>query len=311
VAFIQEFGCYLPEHIATNEEIAALAGCTPEWIVNVSGIIERRFARPDETVADMAVLAAEDCLSRAGLTPSDLGLILVSSGSSERRFPGPAAQVARRMGLDSTPAIDVPMASAGSLFAMSLADRLAQDFGNVLVVAAEKMSTIALSHPVERGISILFGDGAGSCLISRDRGIASIEGSSLHSDGSFADDLTLPLDGCLSMNGRSVIMQVTRKLPRALREVVEANGHSPIEVEVFLLHQANSNVITRVAQSLEVPADRFYSNIARYGNTSSASMLIAAAEWSRQHGFTPGLRAAFGGFGAGFHWGALLAVGVR
>ena len=309
--FIREFGAYLPERIVTNEEMAALAGCTPEWIVNVSGISERRFAADEETVADLGVKAAEDCLRRAGTKASKLGLILVSSGSSPRRFPGPAGQVASRLGLNSTPAVDLPLASAGSIFAMSLADNLAASFGHVLVVAAEKMSSIAMSEPVQRSVSILFGDGAGACLISPKDGEARIDGSEICSDGAHADDLALPFAGALEMNGRSVIMHVTRKLPRVLRDVVERHGHKPSEVNAFLLHQANSNITTRVADALDVPVDRFYSNIARYGNTSSASMLIAAAEWIHEHGFHRDVPVAFGGFGAGFNWGALLAIGVR
>lgn len=311
MAFIREFGAYLPARIVANEEMAALAGCTPEWIFNVSGINERRFAADDETVVDLGVRAAADCLRRAGLKAAQLGLILVSSGSSPRRFPGPAGLIASRLGLDSTPAVDLPLASAGSIFAMSLADSLAPSFGHVLVVAAEKMSSIAMSEPVQRSVCILFGDGAGACLISPDGGEARIDGSEICSDGAFAGDLTLPLHGALEMNGRSVIMHVTRKLPTVLRDVVKRHGHKPAEVDAFLLHQANSNIITRVADALGVPVERFYSNIASYGNTSSASMLIAAAEWIHAHGFHPDVPVAFGGFGAGFNWGALLAVGVR
>jgi 3-oxoacyl-[acyl-carrier-protein] synthase-3 len=192
---------------------------------------------------------------------------------------------------------------------MSLADRLASAYGRVLVVAAEKMSSIVMARP-ERSTSILFGDGAGACLISAESGEAAIDGSQICSDGAYSDDLTLPLDGPLEMNGRSVILHVTRKLPAVLRSVLERHGHTAGEVDAFLLHQANSNLITRVADALEVPVARFYSNITRYGNTSSASMLIAAAEWIHEHGFHPGVPVAFGSFGAGFHWGALLAIGV-
>src|SRR5215212_6986689 len=117
-----------------------MVGTSAEWIYNVSGIEERRFAADRETVADMGVAAARDCLSAAGLEASALGMILVASGSSERRFPGPAASIAQRLNLDSVPAIDLPMASAGSLFAMSLAGRLAAAHVNILTVTAEKMS---------------------------------------------------------------------------------------------------------------------------------------------------------------------------
>jgi 3-oxoacyl-[acyl-carrier-protein] synthase-3 len=112
------------------------------------------------------------------------------------------------------------------------------------------------------------------------------------------------------MNGRSVILQASRKIPRAIGEVLSRNSLAAGDVDVFLMHQANQNLIVRVAQAAGVPDSRFWSNIARYGNTSSASMLIAADEWERESGFRPGRRVVFAVFGAGFHWGALLAEGV-
>ena len=133
--------------------------------------------------------------------------------------------------------------------------------------------------------------------------------SCLHSDGSFAGDLKLNLTGTLVMNGRVVIVQAFRKLSQVIDEVLAKNQRQPAEAQVFLLHQANQNLIVRVAEALKVSPDRFYSNIDRYGNTSSASMLIAAAEWSERAGFEPQKPVVFAGFGAGFHWGSVLAVG--
>ena len=127
----------------------------------MTGIEERRYAADTESVADLGAAAARDCLANRRHAPSGLGLILVSSGSSERRFPGPASSVAHALGLQGVPAIDVPLASAGSLFALALADRLAPFHGNVLIVAAEKMSSVATRAPADRNIAPLFGDGAG------------------------------------------------------------------------------------------------------------------------------------------------------
>src|SRR5438105_167826 len=156
-----------------------MVGSSAEWIFNVSGIEERRFAAEGETVADMAVAAARDCLGNAGIASAELGMVLVASGSSERRFPGPAASVARQLGLDSPPAIDLPLASAGSLFGMALASTLAATYGHILVVAAEKMSSVALKQPMNPSTSVLFGDGAGACLISAQAGLARIVDSAL------------------------------------------------------------------------------------------------------------------------------------
>jgi 3-oxoacyl-[acyl-carrier-protein] synthase III len=306
VAAIKGLGAYLPSRIVTNAELAARLDCEPGWILDVSGIEERRYASPEETVTSMGVAAA-----RAAMGTENIGMILVSSGSAERRFPGPAASIAHALGLDGVPAIDLPLASAGALFGMALARSLAPIHGNVLVIAAEKMSTVAMREPLERGVAPLFGDGAGACLISPEvdpeAGPVKIIDSVLHSDGAFAEDLRLDFDAPLAMNGRSVILQASRKIPSAIGELLERNGKSAAAVKVFLMHQANQNLMDRVAKALAVDPGLFYSNIRGYGNTSSASMLIAAGEWWRDPGPNKGDLICFAAFGAGFHWGALLA----
>lgn len=310
MAFLRAFGSYLPVREVGNEEVGALVGCTPDWIVNVSGIETRRYAAEDESVVDLATAAAESCLGQAGVAAADVGMVIVASGSSERRFPGPAAAVASRLGLIDVPALDLPVASAGTLFGLSLASRLVATYRHVLVVGAEKMSSLVMQEPRERGIAILFGDGAGACLVSREAGGARVLDSLMCSDGAYAEDLKLPHGGPMEMNGRSVILQASRKIPRAIATLLETHGRTAAEVDTFLMHQANQNLITRVAEALGVATERFHSNIRRYGNTSSASMLIAAAEWAQCHGFRPGVPVCFAAFGAGFHWGALLAEGA-
>ena len=309
MAFLKEFGLYLPARVVTNDEMARITGADPQWIRSVSGIEERRFAADSESVADLGAAAARDCLDRAGVPSRDVGVVLVSSGSAERQFPGPAALVAHKLGLDTTPAIDLPVASAGSLFGLFLANRLASSCGNVLVVAAEKMSAVIRREPMDKDIAVLFGDGAGACLVTPSGGMAEIIDAAIYSDGAFSEDLKLEFDRPLEMNGRAVILQASRKIPRAIEQVLARNHRTTAEVEAFLMHQANLNLIVRVAQALGVAPEKFYSNIARYGNTSSASMLIAAAEWLRSAGFRPGGPVVFAAFGAGFHWGAALAVG--
>jgi|SRR5579872_1187678 len=302
MAFLRAFGSYLPARIVTNAELAERLGCDTSWILNVSGISERRYA--SESVAEMGVLAAQDCLSRAGA--SSVGLVIVSSGSSERRFPGPAAEIASKLGLAGVPALDVPMASAGSLFALALGAELAASHGQVLIVATEKMSAAA---GIDKNTGILFGDGAGACLVDAKRGIAKLARWTLHSDGANTDALRLEFGEPLHMDGGAVILHASRKVPSAIREVLDHAGYPAAAVGAFLMHQANQNLIVRIARALEVAPEKFFSNIGRYGNTSSASMLIAAAEWNAQSGFKSGEPVMFAAFGAGFHWGALLAIG--
>jgi 3-oxoacyl-[acyl-carrier-protein] synthase III len=310
MAYIRSFGRYLPERVVANEELATRLGCDTTWIVNASGIEQRRYAGPDETVAAMGVRAAEDCLSRAQLQPGQVGLVISTSGSAERRFPGPGCEIAQALGIPGTPAIDLPMASAGALFGLALADQLSSTYGNILLVASEKMSAAVNSEPLNRNTAILFGDGAGAALISSERGMAAIRRTVLHSDGAFAGDLKVELNCPLHMNGHVIILQASRKIPDAIAECLALDDIEPAAVQTFITHQANRNLIVRVARALNVSSDRFYCNIERYGNTSSASMLIAASEWCEQQGFLPGAHVAFAAFGAGFHWGAVTATGL-
>jgi 3-oxoacyl-[acyl-carrier-protein] synthase III len=307
-AFLHGFGMHVPERVVTNAEMAARVDRTAEWIEGACGIRERRWAAAETSVADLAIAAANDCLARVGVTASSLGLIIVASGSARPGFPGPAAEVAVRLGLENTPAIDVPMASAGSLFGMAMAAQMAEHFGDVLVIGAEKMSAVIESAALDPNTAILFGDGAGAVLVSARSGPWEILDSVLHSDGQYCDALAFDWSTPLRMDGLSVILQAARKLPSSIQEVLTRQKVAAADVAQFLLHQANQNLLVRVAKSLGVPAERVYSNVAGYGNTSSASMLIAAAEWSKANP-SPG-SVVFSAFGAGFHWGALLARSV-
>lgn len=306
MAFIQAFGAYLPERVMSNEELAAKLDCTPQWIVDVSGIEERRIASPDQAVADLAVLAAQDCLANSDIEAADIGMVIVSSGSAERHFPGPAGVVAQRLGATPAPVLDLPVASAGSLFGIALAADLTKRYQNVLVIAAERMASVVMRERLQRNTALLFGDGAGACLVTARPGPLEIIDTDLHTDGAYAEDLRMECNSRLEMNGRSVILQASRKIPAAISDVLERSACKPQDVPVFLMHQANQNLIDRVARALGVESARFYSNIARYGNTSSASMLIAASEWLPEHPLGAGTPVVMAAFGAGFNWGAIL-----
>lgn len=306
MAYIAAFGSYVPSRIVDDTELAQMLGVDAAWVYQAAGIEERRYASDDETVDFMAAKAAENCLAQAGVSVDQVGMLIVSSASAEFRFPGPAAATAHRLGLGDRPAIDLPMASTGALVGMALAAQLAPQYGNVLVVASEKMSTVVTRPPMDKNTAILFGDGAGACLISANAGEYRIVDSVLHTDGSFAADLQLGCTGTLEMNGRSVIMHASRKLPAVIQEVLQQNEKTPSDVAWFLMHQANQNLMNRVAKALGVPNERLYSNIAKYGNTSSASLLIAADEWHSTISDRAGT-ICFAVFGAGFHWGSMLA----
>ncbi len=307
MAFLRAFGSWLPARQVSNHEVAALVEATPEWILEMTGIEERRYAAETDTVAGIGLLAARDCLDKAGATAAELGMILVASGSSERFCPGPASQIATGLGLASTPALDLPIASAGSLVGLALAAHLAPAMGRVLVVGAEIMSRRISLTPQGRNSSILFGDGAGAALVDAGSGFARIVDSCLFTDGASAEILSVR-DGQFSMDGPAVLMQASRKIPRAINELLARHQVDAKDVEAFLLHQANLNLIKRVAAALQAPPERFFSNIARYGNTSSASLLIAADEWRCQQTAPLSGPLVLSAFGSGLNWGALLAV---
>ncbi|MDM7995834.1 MAG: ketoacyl-ACP synthase III [Acidobacteriota bacterium] len=309
MAFLRAFGSYIPSRIVKNEELAPKIGVTAEWIESVSGIQERRFAAEGECVADLAVSAAKDCLVRANLPSSELGMIIVASGSAERQFPGPGVQVASRLGLENTPVIDLALPSTGALSGIVLAEKFAGSCGNILVVASECMSRIVLREPLDRNTAILFGDGAGACLISPDGGCARICDFLLCTNGRYSEDLRLDFCKPLQMNGSTVILHAARKLPTTIQDLLSRNALHPMEVDAYLLHQANQNLLNRVAASLQIPPERVFSNIRSFGNTSSASILIAAADWQEIEGLKPASPVVLAAFGAGFHWGAILIRG--
>ena len=307
MAFLRAFGSWLPSRRMTNQELAPLLEVTPEWILEVSGIAERRYAEETDTVAGIGLLAAKACLENAGVAAADLGMLLVASGSSDRFCPGPASQIAAGLGLATTPAIDIPVASAGSLIGLILAAQLAPNLGRVLVIGTEIMSRRVTLSPENKNTAILFGDGAGAALVDAETGFARIADSCLYTDGNAAEILTVQ-DGAFFMDGQAVIMHASRKMPRAIQELLTRNQIDASQVEAFLLHQANLNLILRVANALKAPKERFVANIARYGNTSSASLLIAADEWHRTQPSPLAGPLIFSAFGAGLNWGALLAL---
>ncbi len=311
MAYIRAFGSYLPSRIVKNEEIGWFTGRTPEWIVGVSGIEQRRFAAEYEDVAVLATFAGGQCLQNARISGKDIGLLIVTTGTAPRSFPGPAATVAEKLGLTHAAAIDLPMASAGSVFALAMARDLAARYGTVLVIGAEKMSTIALRQPINRSSAALFGDGAGACLVSVKDGFLEIIDSCLHSDGTGSEDLRLAHSAPLEMRGRSVIKNAARKLPAAIREVLHHSDLHPKEIEAYFVHQANLHVVEGVARALGVEKESFPVNLREYGNTSSASMLIVADEYFRAHAVKSGHYFVFGAFGAGYHWGAVLTKSRR
>ncbi len=269
-AYIHGFGMHVPERVVTNDEMAARVGRTAEWIGRrLRDRHERRWADAATSVgADSATAAAHDCLTACGRrTTSELGLLIVASGSARPGFPGPAAEVAARLGLETTPALDVPMASAGSLFGMAMAAQMTGHFGDVLVVGAEKMSAVIEAGPLDPNTAILFGDGAGAALVSERPGRWQILDAVLHSDGNHRDSLAFDWSAPLRMNGLSVILaRPARKLPgvnRRSADAAESGGCETLRIPDASGKPESADACRQITGDSR--GAQVYSNVARYG----------------------------------------------
>ena len=306
MAHLAGLGHALPDRVVSSSELAARLGVTEEWILGACGIRERRWVSTGETAASLAERAATAALLAAGLQPGLLGAIVVGTGSAPRAFPGISADLQRLLGAPGIPVFDVPLASVGGLFALALAVDLCPRTGPVLAAGAEEMSRVLLRTPLVKETAILFGDGAGACVVAPGEGPIGVVDVLLGSDGTFAGALSLSAGGPLVMDGRTVILQASRKLPAVIRSVLEPQGLSPADVDLYVLHQANLNLLLSVARSLGIGEEKLFVNVDRIGNTSAASVLVALSESSEKGLLRPGSRVVLAAFGAGFSWGAAL-----
>jgi 3-oxoacyl-[acyl-carrier-protein] synthase-3 len=303
------FGCYLPERQLGNAELAAEFGVDPQWILDSCGIQTRRIASPTDTVVEMGARAAADALAGAGLTARDLGAIIVGTGTPDRQFPGVSAALQKRLDAPGIPAFDIHLSSVGGLFALAIAREMCERYGPVLVVASERMSEVMSRTPRTKESAILFGDGAGAIVVAPGAGEIDIVDLRIQSDGTFADDLSLGFGETLRMTGRTVILQAHRKLTESISSLLQRNSVVADDVDLWLFHQANLVLLNQVAKALKIPNERVFLNVQRYGNTSSASLLIAAAEAHRESLFGRGPQtryAVLAAFGSGMSWGSML-----
>jgi 3-oxoacyl-[acyl-carrier-protein] synthase-3 len=305
MASILGFGACLPERVVTSAELAERLGVETQWILEACGIQERRWAAENQSAVDLGEGAARAALAKAGLEPLQVKGIIVGSGTPSRQFPGLSAELQKRLGCPGIPAFDVHLASSGGFIALCLAATLCEGLGPVLVVGAEKMSEV-VQRDFAKETAILFGDGAGAAVVAPGAGPLQILDHLWGSDGAFADDLSLAFGDALRMNGRSVIMQANRKLTSTLQELLKRNGMGVPQVDLFLFHQANLNLLRQVGKTLGLDPAKVPISLDKYGNTSAASVLIAAAVAQDDGRFRPGGLAAMAAFGAGFSWGGML-----
>jgi 3-oxoacyl-[acyl-carrier-protein] synthase III len=316
---ITGLGCKVPDRIVTNEELAQHVDTSNEWILERTGIRERRMAARDEALSDVALPACLDALAQAGLEGKDVDLLIVATVTPDMAFPSTGAILADRLGAGDAAAYDLSAGCTGFMYA------LAQAYGmlagglskRALVVGGDLLSRIL--DWTDRSTLVLFGDGAGAVVLETvpERGFLGFE---LGADGAGGRNLWLPGSGSrifddperfVKMNGREVFKFATRILVQSAEAVLEECGVSIDDVDVYVPHQANMRIIDHATRKLGVPSDRVVINVDRYGNTSSGSIPLALADAAADGRLQPGKLVLMTGMGAGLTWGSALLRWTR
>lgn len=333
-------GSYLPKRVLTNQDLEKMVETSDEWIVTRTGMKERRIAAPDECTSDMGFEAARRALEAAHMTPDALDLILVATITPDFGFPSTACLIQSRLkaayatamsvqadccaesGSEAgayVPAVDVQAACTGYLYALSIAKAYIESglYKTILIIASEKVSSVV--DYKDRNTCVLFGDGAAACVVSGEGKGFVVQNVCLGADGNLADLITLPGGGArnptspetlaagmhfLKLEGKEVFKHAVRRMESAAKECLDIAGLKEEEISWLVPHQANLRIIEAIAKRFQVPMERVYMTIQKYGNTSASSLGIALDELIKEKGVQEGENLLLFAFGAGLTWGA-------
>ena len=323
-------GKFLPDNIVTNKDLEKTMETSNEWIIERTGIEERRHIKKgdNEGTASMGVKAAKIALERAKIKAQEIDLILFATLSPDYYFPGSGVLVQEALDIPDCPAMDIRMQCSGFVYAVSTADQFIKTgmYKNVLVIGSEYHSGGLDMTTRGRGVSVIFGDGAGAVVMTREEnneiGILS---SHLHSEGKHAEELSLigPNTGRWVpeiiaenkpddisyypyMNGQFVFKNAVVRFAEVINEGLEKTGWSPDQIGMFIPHQANLRIAQFVQRKFGLSDDQVYNNIQRYGNTTAASIPIALTEAWEEGKIVPGTKVVIAAFGSGFTWGSVM-----
>jgi 3-oxoacyl-[acyl-carrier-protein] synthase-3 len=311
---ITGLGCHVPERVLANAELERLVDTTDEWIMERTGIRERRIARDDEAMSDIAMPACERALASAGLDAKDVDLLIMATVTPDMTFPSTAALLADRLGAADAAAYDLSAGCTGFMYA------LAQGYGMVagglaqraLIVGGDVLSKVL--DWADRSTLVLFGDGAGAVVLETVEG-GGFRGFELGADGGGGIHLWLPGSGSrhfddpgsyVKMNGREVFKFATRILVQSAEALMARCGVTIDDIDVYVPHQANVRIIDHATKRLGIPSERVVVNVDRYGNTSSGSIPLALADAAADGRLREGELVLMTGMGAGLTWGSAL-----
>jgi len=330
-ATISGLGTYLPDTVVTNDDLSLILDTSDEWIRQRTGIRERRVVAPEMSASDLGIRAAREALLDADLSVHEIGLVVTASISPDQIMPATASRIAFELGCTAAGSFDVSAGCTGFVYALAMAAGVVSSgmHEHVLVVGAEAISRII--DPEDRSTAILFGDGAGAAVVSAldiategeraSRGPVGFLGFDLGNDGSGGGHLFVPAGGSrlpasfetvaerlhyMKMNGREVYKFATRVVSLSAGRVLERCGRDVSDIDLFVPHQANLRIIDTAAKKLGMSADKVYTNLQRYGNTSCASIPLCLSEARAGGRLKEGDLVLLMGFGAGLTWGACL-----
>lgn len=317
-------GFAVPDRVVTNNDLAVVMDTTDEWIRTRTGIQERRWVTEGTTGADLARLASERAIARAGIDPKSIDAIVFATSTPDHFAPGGGVFLQRLMGLQTIPAIDIRNACSGFIYSLSVADAWIRSgmFRTILVVGAEIQSTGMDVSTAGRNTAVIFADGAGAVIVqgsdNPDRGILAFD---LQSQGDHAELLWVDSPGSmyhprvskehleqgrhfLSMDGKEVFRHAVTRMPESVQTVLKKAGLSTSDISLLLPHQANLRISEMVQRNLGLRDDQVYNNIMRYGNTTAATIPILLDECVEAGRVKPGDIVVMTAFGAGFSWGS-------
>jgi 3-oxoacyl-[acyl-carrier-protein] synthase-3 len=318
---IRGFGSYVPEDAVDNLHLSTKVDTSDEWIRSRTGIQERRFASHDQATSDLALKAAERAIADAKIDKNQIDLVVVATITPDMAFPSTACLLQDKLGLEKVASFDLEAACSGFLYALDVADALISSgrYQNALVVGAEKMSSILDWE--DRTTCVLFGDGAGAAVLSKQGSGPQLLGFYCGADGSNPSLLCQPGGGSrspasldsvqdrqhyLKMNGREIFKSAVRVMDRASRHILEQTGYQVEDLDLVIPHQANVRIVESLSQRMGLPMEKFFCNLDKYGNTSAASVPIAFDEARRAGRLNAGSLGLLVAFGAGLTWSSTL-----
>ena len=302
------YGIYLPDRVVTNADFEKIMDTTDEWITTRTGMKERRWARDDETVADMATAAAEGAIKNSGCVIDDIDLIIAASVTAELAFPSVAVQVAGRLGATANiPAFDVRGACTGAVYAMHAARAFfnSEMHRRIMIIGAEKMSRFV--DLKDRGTAVLFGDGAGAMIFEHSPDeFSGIIDSVVFADGKCFEMLHGTADNRIVMNGPETYKKAVNCMPEAAKYIMLHAGLSADDIDWIVPHQANMRIIKSSAERLGFPMEKIIAIVDKHANTSAASGILAMGYALDNKIIAPGDLVMYPAFGSGLTWGSAL-----